>query len=295
VNQVIQAVGFGLVTASILSIASVGFTLQFGVTNVLNIAYGSVMIASAFVAYYITTTGVPFVVAATMATAFGAGLSVLMNRLVYTPFIRRGTRLFGMIIVTISMGLIIQNLILCIVGPKFVSLPVGSGDSQKFGAIVLTETQLVVIALAIAAMIGVHVVLKYTPLGKSMRAAGSNAALARASGISVTRVADVAWAISGALCGLAGVVLALNTASFQSTTGDEFLVVIIAAAVLGGIGYPYGAVVGSAIIGVGMEVAALAFGSSYKEIFAFSILVLVLLVRPKGIFADVAGRREVAA
>ncbi|HEY2596947.1 MAG TPA: branched-chain amino acid ABC transporter permease [Candidatus Dormibacteraeota bacterium] len=294
-SQVIAAIGFGLVTASILSIASVGFTLQFGVTNVLNIAYGSVMISCAFVAYYFTTIGVPLILAAALGTAFGAVLSVLMNRVVYTPFIKRGTRLFGMIIVTISMGLIIQNAILCIVGPTFVALPVGSGAVRRLGSIVLTDSQLVVIGIAIAAMLGVHVVLKYTPLGKSMRAAASNAALARASGISVARVSDVAWGMSGALCGLAGVVLALNTASFQYTTGDEFLVVIIAAAVLGGIGYPYGAVIGSAIIGIGMEVASIAVGSSYKEIFAFAILVLVLLLRPQGIFADIAGRREVAA
>jgi branched-chain amino acid transport system permease protein/neutral amino acid transport system permease protein len=294
-SQVISSFGFGLVTASILSIAAVGFTLQFGVTNILNIAYGAVMTGCAFFAYYILKDGVPVVAAGFLSAAVGGFGSILLNRALYTPFIRRGTGLFGMIIVTISVGLIIQNVLLSVVGPNFFTLPVASGATIKFADMSLSTSQLAIIGIAVGLMIGVHLILRYTMIGKAMRAIASDANLARSTGISVSRVADTAWFISGALCGLAGVVFALNTASFDTTMGDGFLVVIIAAAILGGIGHPYGAMAGAFVIGVGTELAVLVTGPAYQQVVAFGILVVVLLFRPVGIFAGVSGRREVAA
>jgi branched-chain amino acid transport system permease protein/neutral amino acid transport system permease protein len=140
--------------------------------------------------------------------------------------------------------------------------------------------------LAIAVMIIVQLLLTQTRLGKAMRATAANPGLAQASGIATDRVIDVAWLMSGALCGLAGVVLVLNTTSFQSTTGNDFLVVIIAAAMLGGVGRPLGALVGAVILGVATEVSAAYMSPSYKEVIAFVVLVIVLLVRPGGLFGN---------
>ncbi|MGH6737999.1 MAG: ABC transporter permease subunit, partial [Bradyrhizobium sp.] len=104
-----------------------------------------------------------------------------------------------------------------------------------------------------------------------------------------------AWLISGALCGIAGVILFINTTSFSASTGNSFLVVIVAAAILGGVGQPYGAMLGALVIGLTSELAAAFINPAYKNVIAFIILVVVLLFRPQGILAEIATQREVAA
>jgi branched-subunit amino acid ABC-type transport system permease component len=295
VSQLIPAIGFGLITASILAIAAVGFTLQFSVTNILNLAYGDIMTACAFAAYIANHAGVNIWISLVIAAAFGAVFCMLLNRYVYFQFVRRGTRLFGMIIVTIAISLIIQNILLAIFRPTFFSYHASQGPSYNVGSMVFTASQLAIMSIAVAAMLAVHLILTQTKLGKAMRATATNPSLARSCGVATDQVIDVAWLISGALCGIAGVALVLNTATFSEVTGAGFLVPIIAAAVLGGIGQPYGAMLGALTIGLAGEIAASVISPSYKDVVAFAILIVVLLVRPQGILSEVAAAKEVAA
>lgn len=293
--MLLLSIGFGLITASILAIAAVGFTLQFGVTNVLNLAYGDVMTGAAFVAYLVTTAGGDLWAALAAGAATGAVASYLLNRMVYTPFVRHGTRLFGMIIVTISVSLIIQNGLQGIFKATFFSLALPRSSSHSFGRMIFTGQQIVIIVVAVVSMAVVHGLLTYTRLGRAMRATAADPELARSCGVATDRVIDVAWLLSGTLCGIAGVTLVLNVTSFSSTTGGEFLIPIVAAAVLGGVGHPYGAMLGAVVIGLASEVSAVYVNPAYKEVVAFLVLVVVLLVRPKGIFAEVATQKEVVA
>jgi branched-subunit amino acid ABC-type transport system permease component len=295
VSTLLPAIGFGLVTASILAVAGVGFTLQFGVTNILNLAYGEIMTAAAFVAYLVTSAGISVWLALAAGGAFGAVFSVLLNRALYTPFVRRGTRLFGMIIVTIAVSLIVQNSMLAIFGANFFSLSMPRPASVHIAGMVFTTIQLAIIGVAIVAMLLIHLLLRYTKLGKAMRATATDPDLARNCGIATDRVIDLAWAISGALCGLAGVILVMNLTAFTDTTGAQFLIPIIAVAVLGGIGQPYGAMLGALVIGIVSELAAAVISPDYKDVVAFVILVMVLLARPQGILSEIATRKEVAA
>ncbi|HJY56195.1 MAG TPA: branched-chain amino acid ABC transporter permease [Streptosporangiaceae bacterium] len=294
-NTIVPAIGFGIVTASILAVAGVGFTLQFGVTNILNLAYGDIMTAAAFVAYLVTSAGLNVWLALVAGAAFGSVFSVLLNRCIYTPFVRRGTRLFGMIIVTIAVSLMVQNGLLAIFGASFFSLKMPHPSSVHIAGMVFTTVQLAIIAIAVVAMLLIHLLLRYTKLGKAMRATAADPDLARNCGIATDRVVDLAWAISGALCGLAGVILVMNVTAFTETTGSQFLIPIVAVAVLGGIGQPYGAMLGALVIGITSEVAAAIFNPEYKDVVAFVILVIVLLARPQGILSEVATRKEVAA
>jgi branched-subunit amino acid ABC-type transport system permease component len=209
--------------------------------------------------------------------------------LVFTPFLRRGTSLFGMVIVTLSVGVIIQNALLAIGGATFFTYQFNVGATVHPLGFDLSTSQLAIMAIAVVAMIVVQLLLTQTRLGKAMRATAANPSLAKVSGIATDRVVDLAWFISGALCGLGGVVLVLNTTAFQSTTGSEFLVVIIAAAMLGGVGRPTGAMLGALVLGLVTEVSAAFISPSYKELFAFVVLVIVLLVRPTGILSRYAG------
>ena len=294
-STLVPAIGFGIVTASILAVAGVGFTLQFGVTNILNLAYGDIMTAAAFVAYLVTSAGFNVWLALVAGAAFGSAFSVLLNRFVYTPFVRHGTRLFGMIIVTIAVSLIVQNSLLAIFGANFFSLQMPRPTSVHIAGMVFTTIQLAIIGIAVAAMLLIHLLLRYTKLGKAMRATATDPELARNCGIATDRVIDLAWAISGALCGLAGVILVMNVTSFTDTTGAQFLIPIVAVAVLGGIGQPYGAMLAALVIGITSELAAAIFSPEYKDVVAFVILVAVLIARPQGILSEVATGKEVAA
>ena len=258
-STLLAAVGFGIVTASILAVAGVGFTLQFGVTNILNLAYGDIMTASAFVAYLVTNAGLSVWLALVAGAAFGSAFSVLLNRFIYTPFVRHGTRLFGMIIVSIAVSLILQNALLAIFGANFFSLQMPRPSSVHIAGMVFTTVQLAIIGIALAAMLLIHLLLRYSKLGKAMRATATDPELARNCGIATDRVIDLTWALSGALCGLAGVVLVMNVTAFTDTTGSQFLIPIVAVAVLGGIGQPYGAMLGALVIGITSEVAAAVF------------------------------------
>ena len=280
--------GFGLVTASVLAIAAVGFTLQFGVTDVLNLAYGGVMIAGAFLAYVVNQAGLNIWLAALVAVAACSAGSVLLNAGVYAPFQRRGASPITMVIVSLGMTLIIEFGVGAVAGGGSVSYTMSNGPTVSAGGLQLSAVQFVVIGLSLLVMTGTHVLLRYTRLGKAMRATAANKDLARTCGIRSGRVITLTWAITGALCGLAGTVFAMNNGSFGATSADLFLVVILAAVFLGGPGQAYGAMAGAVIIGLATEISAAYITPSYKDVVAFAVLLVMMAVRPGGLLGAAA-------
>jgi branched-subunit amino acid ABC-type transport system permease component len=283
VSVFVASIGFGLVTAAVLALASVGFTLQFAVTNVLNLAYGGVMIVAAYAAYALNHGGVSVWLAALAGIAVGALASVLLNSVVYTPFQRRGASPIAMVIVALGMTLILTFGTQALAGGTNVSYSMSQGATVKAGSIELTVVQLVIIALSVVVMLLVHALIRYTRLGKAMRATAANRSLARNCGIRTERVVMSTWLISGALCGLAGVTFAINSGTFGATSTDVFLVLILAAVFVGGPGEAYGAMLGALVIGLATEVSASVIVSSYKDVVAFLILLAMLTVRPNGL------------
>jgi len=279
----LASLGFGLVTASVLAIAAVGFTLQFGVTDVLNLAYGAVMIAGAYIAYVINSHGISVWIGLVVAVLACSAGSVLLNAGVYTPFQRRGTSPITMVIVSLGMTLIIEFGVQAIAGGTSVSYTMSQGPTVSAGGLVLSTVQLVVIGLSLLVMAGTHVLLRYTRLGKAMRATAANKTLARNCGIRTGRVITITWAVTGALCGLAGVVFAIDAGSFNATATDLFLVLILAAVFLGGPGQAYGAMLGAVIIGLATEISAADITPDYKYVIAFVALLVMLGVRPTGL------------
>lgn len=293
-NQLTLAIGFGLVTSAILALCAVGFTLQFGVSNILNLAYGDVMTVSAFMAYLVNASGAGLWLAICAGAATGAVVSVLISTLIFTPFLRRGTSRFAMIMVSLALAVILQNAIQAVAGPAFRSYSRSQGTSLHLLGMILTPYQLVIIGVAAASLLALHLLLRYTRIGKALRATAADAELARSCGIATERVSALAWAISGTLCGLGGVTLALNLASFDFHFGNAFLLVIVAAAVFGSVGQPYGAMVGALVIGIASELAAI-WTPSLKQVVAFVILALILLVRPAGLWRKSFVQMDVAA
>jgi branched-subunit amino acid ABC-type transport system permease component len=285
----LSSLGFGLVTASVLAIAAIGFTLQFGVTDVLNLAYGAVMIAGAFITYALNARGVNVWIGLVVAMAACAAGSVLLNTAVYAPFQRRGAAPITMVIVSLGMTLIIEFGVQAIAGGTSVSYAMSQGATVSADGFTLTAVQFVVIGLSLLVMAGTHILLRYTRLGKAMRATAANRTLARNCGIRTGRVITATWAITGALCGLAGVVFAMDAGSFDATSTDIFLVMILAATFLGGPGQAYGAMLGAVVIGLATEVSAAYITPSYKYVIAFVALLVMLGVRPAGLLGKAAG------
>jgi branched-subunit amino acid ABC-type transport system permease component len=285
VELYVAALGFGLVSVSVIAIAAVGFTMQFGITNMINLAYGEVMIVCAYAAFYVNQAGVNIWVAMIAGALAGAVLSFLLNRFLYAPFQRKGTNLIGMVIVSLAASLMIANVLLPIVGYYTSSYVMDQGPLLRSNGLVLTTAQIAIIAVAVILMLAIHGVLRYTRLGKAMRATAANPTLARNCGIPTQRVIDVVWLVTGALCGVAGVVAGMNSENFAVSSGASYLITIIAAAVLGGAGQPYGAMIGAFIIGMVTELSAAAISPEYKEVVAFGILVLVMVLRPQGLLA----------
>ena len=282
-SLVVPAFGFGLVTASVLAIASVGFTLQFGVTDVLNLAYGAIMIFGAYIAYVVNRQGISVWVGLVVAMVACSLLSVLLNAGIYAPFQRRGASPITMVIVSLGMTLIIEFGVQAVAGGVAVSYTMGQGPTYRAGGLILSAVQLLIIGVSIVVMLATHALLRYTRLGKAMRATAANRTLARNCGIRTGQVIAATWAITGATCGLAGTVFAIDQGSFDATSTDLFLILILAAVFLGGPGQPYGAMLGAVIIGIATEVSAAFIPADYKYVVAFLVLLIMLGVRPAGL------------
>jgi branched-subunit amino acid ABC-type transport system permease component len=283
VSIFLASVGFGLLTAAVLAIAAVGFTLQFAVTDVLNLAFAAVMTAGAFATYGVNKLGASVWVGLLAAMAVCAALSVLLNVAVYAPFQRRGSAPITIVIVSLGMALIIGFGIEAIVGGVNVSYTMSQGRTWHAGGLILTTVQFVIIGISLVVMVAAHLMLRYTKLGKSMRATAANRQLARNCGIRTGRVITITWAATGALAGLAGTIFAIDIGSFGPTSTNLFVVLILAAVFLGGPGHAYGAMLGALLIGVATEVSAAYIVPSYKYVIAFVVLLAMLAVRPTGL------------
>src|SRR5258708_18436481 len=148
-NLFLEYVGFGIVTAAILAIAAVGFTLQYAVTNVLNLAYGAIMSIGALAAYAVNQTGASIWLAVAAGAASSAVVSVALSRAAFEPFRRRGLRLFRMVIVTIALDLVVSNGLLIVAGPKPFSYTASSAGTAHFLHMIFPPPHLPVIAISL--------------------------------------------------------------------------------------------------------------------------------------------------
>lgn len=281
------AFGFGLVTASVLAIAAVGLSLQFGITNYINFAYGDFMALGAYITLEINSGFLHLNVwLALVGGSLGMGvLAVLLNRFLLGPFARRFDKTFYVLIVTFGLSLIILNVVYSIWGSNVRQYNMTIERVLHIGPFLLTKNQLIVMAVSIILMILVHIMLRTTRLGKSMRAMSDNTTLAMTSGIDTRRITTITWFLSGTLAGLAGTVLGITEGNLTPASGELFLFVIFAAVIVGGVGSIYGAMAGAVLIGLATEISAVFINPAYKLDIAFAILILTLLFRPSGLFA----------
>ncbi|MGH3091873.1 MAG: branched-chain amino acid ABC transporter permease [Gaiellaceae bacterium] len=289
-TELLQLGANGLVTGSIIALGAVGVSLVYGILRIVNFAHGDYLVFGAYVALAVNVGWnghiVLAAVAAIVATAvLAAGLEFALWR----PLRRKGAGLFSLFIAAIGLALVLRHVVFLVGEARPRRYDVDVFQVYELGGIRLSQSQVIAIGIAFAAIVLVGLMLARTGLGKAMRALSDNRSLAAVAGIDVDRTVVLTWVLAGGLAGIAGLLQALILNAFTPNFGFLLLLPIFAAVVLGGIGSAYGALVGGVALGLAMEVStwdALAGGAPavYKPVVAFGVLIVVLLLRPQGVF-----------
>lgn len=282
----LQLVVNGLVLGSILALAAIGLSMMYSILNFANFAHGDFLALGAYLTFVFSAIlGVHLILAGAIAVVITALVAVCCDYVIWKPMRKKGAGSVTLIIISIGLALFLRNLIIFLWGPdlKRYDLPVKRGI--ELGSVVITQNQIVVIIVAVICMFLVHYLLKKTTIGKAMRALSDNINLAKASGIDVDRVIRYTWAIGMALAAVGGILYGLIT-NINPNMGWFMLLPMFAAVILGGIGSPYGAMLGGIIIGLAQELSTAILPTEYKLAVAFVIMIVVLFVRPRGILGS---------
>jgi branched-chain amino acid transport system permease protein/neutral amino acid transport system permease protein len=276
----LQSIGFGFTTAAVIAIGAMGFTLQLGVTNVLNISFGNVMTIGAFASLIAERNHMGLLATVLVAPVAGAIVTLVLARTVFAAFARRQGGAFDLLMVTLAMGLIIQYSIDALAHEQVFQFSFPAGSRLHAGPFVFTVLSLALIGVAATVLAGLLALLHLTRFGKALRALSVEPKLARACGVPVRRIIDLTWLVTGALAGLAGLVYVTNSLTVDASSGLNFLVLVIAAAILGGAGSPKGAILAALVVGITTEVVAALGGSYYSQAAGLALLAIVLVLRP---------------
>jgi len=282
IGDVIQLLVYGIVTGSILALGAIGVSLVFSILRFAHFAHGDLMTIGAYAALVIVAGfGMPIIVAAPVAIVVTALVAIAIELTLYKPL--RQSSPIVLLISSFGMALILRSLVQLIWGSGNEVYSPGIQLPIRVADIAIKPDHLWIIAGTAALIALLHLFLQYTRFGKAMRAMADNADLARITGIPTNRVILIAWVIAGGLAAMAGIFLAMDT-RLHPVMGWRLLLPVFAAAIVGGIGRPYGAMAGGLLIGVAMEVSTIVINPAYKQAVAFALMVLTLIIRPTGIF-----------
>ena len=284
VHDVAQTTLSGLTLGTVYALGAVGLTLVYGILRLVNFAHGDFLTFGAYMAYLVNVTwGMPLAAAIFFAMATTALLGVLSERLMWGPMRAKGAGFLQLILMSIGLAFVIRSAIQWFWGSEIRTLDVNVIDSVTFLGLRIGETELIVVIVGIAVLVAVGLIVRFSLLGKRMRALSDNLDLAETAGIDTRRVILYTWLFAGALAGLAGVLSGALT-NLRPELGFELLLPIFAAVILGGIGNPFGALTAGLVLGVVIEWSTLVVEPRWKVTFGFLALIIALVIRPQGIF-----------
>ena len=293
---------YGLVLGSIISLGAIGLTLIYGILRFANFAHGDLMAAGAYIALFLVSgpfswLGIPdhtfgplsfgwrMLLAFPLAMLAVGGLSLLFDRLVFRKLRQKGSGVVILAMSALGASFIIRMIILILWGADYrfyrpgllrpaLELPLGAK---------IRPDQILILLVVIFLVSLLHLFLQKSKMGKAMRATADNTDLARISGIDTERVIVWTWMVGGALAAAGGILYGIDV-QLHAGMGWNFLLPLFAAAILGTIGNMYGALLGGLIIGVTQQVSTAFLLPTYKPAVAFIIMILILLIKPQGIF-----------
>jgi len=293
---------YGIVLGSIIALGSIGLTLVFGILRFANFAHGDLMTAGAYVALFLVTRlfswlGIPdnnfgrlsfgwrMVFAFPISMMAIATLAIILDRLLYRPLRRKKSPSVILSMAALGASFIIQMTVLILWGADSlfykpgilrpaIMLPLG---------IKIRPDQIFIVLVVFLSITVLHLFLKHTRMGKAMRATADNPELARVTGIDTNRIILLTWGIGGAMAAMGGILYGIDV-QLHPGMGWGFLLPLFAATILGGIGNMYGALIGALVMGVVQQLSTAYLLPTYKPAVAFIIMILILLIRPQGIF-----------
>ena len=289
-DQSVQLLADGLVLGIIIALAALGLNLVFGTTGLTNFAHGELLTLGGLLTYFFSAiAGLPVFAAIPVAVALSAFIGgYLQDRLLWKPLRKRGTGLIAMLVVSIGFAIFVRYVFLFIFGGFTRQLPEFAGQAGlEIGLVSITPKSIISTSVGLLLLAGATLWLLRSKMGKASRAVADNPALAAASGIEVESVIRSVWVLGAFLAAFAGIMVTLNQ-GVSFLMGQDMLLLIFAAVTLGGLGTAYGALVGSLVIGVLIQLSTLIIPTELKYVGALFILIIILLVRPQGIL----GRKE---
>jgi branched-chain amino acid transport system permease protein len=326
VDTFLQQVINGLTAGSVYAVVALGYTMVYGIIQLINFAHGEVVMIGAMVAFTVINALVPFGLPPLIIVLLGAGCAVpvcmlvgyAMERLAYRP-LRHAPRL-APLITAIGVSIILQHVALMIWSRNVLAFPqIIPSRTYMVGGAAITTIQIAILAICFGLMAALAILIYRTPLGTAMRATAQNAQVAGLMGIDINRVIAATFLIGAALGAVAGVLYGTYYGLAQYTMGSILGLKAFSAAVLGGIGNIPGAMLGGILLGIVEALGAgyigdltnlcaydtlaariddcagggnfVVFGSNYQDVFAFIVLILVLVFRPSGLLGERVGER----
>jgi branched-chain amino acid transport system permease protein len=300
-ETLVQQIINGLILGSVYALVALGYTMVYGIINLINFAHGEVLMVGALTSWTVVTvlaaSGMPgwaiLLISLIAAIVVCAALNFSIEKVAYRP-LRNAPRL-APLITAMGMSLLLQTLAMIIWKPNYKPFPIllPSEPFNVFGA-VINVTQILILAMTVITLVGLMYLVNRTRLGRAMRATAENPRVAALMGVKPDMVISATFVIGAALAALAGVMYAANYGSVQHTMGFLPGLKAFTAAVFGGIGNLAGAVLGGVLLGL-IESLGSGYigpltggvlGSHYQDIFAFIVLILVLTLRPQGLLGE---------
>lgn len=296
-TQLLSLLVRGIMLGGVLSLGAIGLSLIFGVLRIPNFAHGDLMTLGAYVGLVVIAVlpkgpplapfsfGYEFLVGLVLAMLAVGGVAFALDRVAFRPLRRSRSQSVMMAMAALGLAFGIRSLIYIVFGADFAFYYTGRSRPavELFAGVRVRPDQLFILGLALVFIVLVYLMLERTKIGKAMRAASDNLDLARISGINIDRVVLWTWMVGGALAAAGGVMYGLD-AQLRPEMGWFLLLPLFASVILGTIGNPYGALAGAFIIGIVWQVSTAFLNPAYGPGVAFLVMVLVLLVRPEGLF-----------
>jgi branched-chain amino acid transport system permease protein len=287
----LQQLANGVMLGSTYALVAIGYTLIFGVLRLLHLAHGEVFMIGAFAGLQAALIWHFGPLPALIAGALGAAIvGVLIEVIAFRPIRRRGNSHLAPIVSTVGVGLVLQEVMTKLFGSEQIAFPSGL-QKQVFdlGFMSVTGSQLFILGTAAVSMIALHQFVTHTRYGMAMRATSENIHVAAILGINVDAIILVTFAVASALAGVAGVLVGLNFNAISPFMGFDMGIKGMAIIVIGGLGSIYGAMAGGLILGIAEVLSVAYLASSFRDAFAFGLMVLILIIRPRGLFGTGIG------
>jgi branched-subunit amino acid ABC-type transport system permease component len=278
----------GLGTGLIVALPALALTLTFGILRFPNFAIGSMLTFASYIAWTLNTYGgAPLFMSAILTIVLFPLVALLCDFCVFRPLRNRDA--ITLLVASMGLSFVLENICRLIFGNDARNFDIPLSRPNRILGLRITDEFITVTIVSISAMIIVYLILRHTSLGRAMRAVADNPNLAAARGIEAGRIISATWLIAGALIAVSGVLIGMDRA-IDPQLGWNYIIVCFAAAILGGLGSPLGAVTGAVLLGVIGELATLIVEPNYRAGIGFIAIALVLMFRPQGLF----GVREIS-